>query len=208
MPRAGRRGRARERRDAAVAGRTGRSTRRVRAVGGAGRCDTSEAASKQQRMSDERRTHRRGAAPLRARPGQRGGPARRSRAAIEKAQGRQRPGHGPRLQVAAPLARDCMRANQRVLELDPTEARRVLESGHRRDSARRMGRRTPRLAGLRLDLPDGDGPLELDLGMAPVRLNPERAAKSCGGGESIQPVSSRKRAVARFGLPLGRRGAP
>jgi hypothetical protein len=83
--------------------------------------------------------------------------------------------------------RDCMRANQRVLELDPTELAAYWNLGIAATALGEWGIARHAWRGYGLDLPDGDGPLELDLGMAPVRLNPD-ASGEVVWGRRIDPA--------------------
>jgi len=66
-----------------------------------------------------------------------------------------------------------MQANQRVLELDPTEKAAYWNLGIAATALGEWAVARQAWRGYGVDVGDGDGPLLLDLGMAPVRLNPE-----------------------------------
>jgi len=76
---------------------------------------------------------------------------------------------------------ECLRANQRVLERDPTEAAAQWNLGIAATALGEWAVARKAWRGYGVDVGDGEGPLELNLGMAPVRLNPETSGEVVWG---------------------------
>jgi tetratricopeptide (TPR) repeat protein len=83
-----------------------------------------------------------------------------------------------------------LRCNARAAELDPEDTAAWWNLGTAATAVRDWGTARRAWRALGMAVPDGDGPIEMDLGETPVRLNPDGAGEVVWGAR-IDPVRAR-----------------